>query len=375
MEGDIAEKMKNILCPLHNKKIHFLNLESAASQFFICSDCMSKNKRYCLDRMEYFVSVEDFRNMYLKKMRKELDIIRESIGSNVSHIENHIQNGEVSIEQDFERLSKALIDHIKIRVRECKNSVLTRFRDSNRSNLKSLDHLKGQIDEMLDEGNGIISRLNQTLNRQIENNSVLQGLLQGRLRFTLELLDKKRAYQGTVDQLRLLSTSFSFKDLVCEYRMEDARYENLLRSMKDQISNVFYKNVGTDDFRDEVIKKSSKAVKELKIESNEVFESPDFDKLKKSKLNLVGSYQTAKHSSHHVLCATTLSNAFLVTGHSDSTFKIWFMNPGYFQTSFTAVGMKAVAAKDLIEEEFSKKKKTSGAKAFQLVVLSLIRYS
>lgn len=138
--------------------------------------------------------------------------------------------------------------------------------------------------------------------------------------------------------------------------------------MKEQISNVFYKHVGTDDFRDEVIKKSSKAVKELKIESIDVFESPDFDKVKKSKLSLVGSYQTAKHSSHHVLCASTLSDSFMVTGHSDSTFKIWLMNPSYFQTPFTAAGSKHVAGKDLIDEDFSKKKKTAGSKAFQLVV-------
>lgn len=179
MDTEVAEKMKNILCPVHNKKIQFLNLESSATQFFICSDCLTKNKRYCLDRMEYFVTIEDFKNVYLRKMRKDLDVVRESIGSNVSHIENHIQNGEISIEQDFDRLGKTLIDHIKTKVREIKNTIMSRFRDNNRNNLRTLDQLKLQITDMLDEGNGVMVRLNQTLNRQIENNGVLQSLLQG----------------------------------------------------------------------------------------------------------------------------------------------------------------------------------------------------
>lgn len=181
MDSDIAEKMKNILCPVHNKKIQFLNLESSAAQFFICADCLTKNKRYCLDRMEYFVTVEDFKNNYLKKMKKELDHIAESIGGNVSHIENHIKNGEVSIEQDFDKIARLLVDHVKLRVRECKNSIISKFRESNKTNLKKLEELKHKITEMLDDNSGVVSKLNKTLNRQIENNGVLQTLLEGNL--------------------------------------------------------------------------------------------------------------------------------------------------------------------------------------------------
>lgn len=178
MDSDIAEKMKNILCPIHNKKIQFLNLESSAAQFFICADCLTKNKRYCLDRMEYFVTIEDFKNNYLKKMKKELDHVAESIGGNVTHIENHIKNGEVTIEQDFEKISKILVDHIKLRIRECKTTVLAKFRESNKNNLRKLEELKVKITDMLDDGNGVISKLNRTLNRQIENNGILQTLLE-----------------------------------------------------------------------------------------------------------------------------------------------------------------------------------------------------
>lgn len=183
----------------------------------------------------------------------------------------------------------------------------------------------------------------------------------------IELLDKKKSYQETSDQLKLLSTNFTFKDLVCEYKLEETKYETLIRNMKDQISSMFYKHIGTDDFKDEVIKKSNKGIKDLKIESHDLFESSDFNKLKKSKLHHVGSFQTAKHSSHHVLCADIMSNSFLVTGHSDSTFKIWYMSPHYFQTQFSAVHLKVFQGKDLIEEEFDKKKKNSGQKAFELV--------
>ena len=131
--------------------------------------------------MEFFVTIEDFKNAYLKKIKKELDHINESIGGNVNHIQNHIKNGEITIEQDFEKITKVLVDHIKLRVRECKSNILTKFRESNKSNLKRLEDLKGKIGNMLDEGNGVISLLNRTLNRQIENNGVLQTQLESNL--------------------------------------------------------------------------------------------------------------------------------------------------------------------------------------------------
>lgn len=164
-----------------------------------------------------------------------------------------------------------------------------------------------------------------------------------------------------------MSTNFTFKDLVSDYKMGEQKFENVTKNIKDQINAVFYKNLGSDEFKDETIQKSVKAVKELKLENKNVFETTDFDKLKKAKLSQVGSFQTSKHSSHHILSMVNLNDSFLITGHSDSTFKIWFLNPSYFQTPFATPGIKAVGSKDLVEEEFIKGKKSGSSKPFELV--------
>jgi hypothetical protein len=165
-----------------------------------------------------------------------------------------------------------------------------------------------------------------------------------------------------------MSSSFTFKDLVCEYKMGEQKFENVAKNIKDQINAVFYKNLGSDEFKDETIQKSMKAVKELKLENKGVFEVSDFEKLKKGKLSLVGGFQTSKHSSHHILSMAHLNETFLVTGHSDSTFKIWFLNPSYFQTPFATPGIKAVGSKDLAEEDFIKGKRGGSSKPFELVI-------
>ena len=179
MDSDIAEKMKNILCQDHNKKIQFLNLEMGARTFFICADCLTKNKKYCIDKMDYFVSIEDFKSVYLNRMKRELEQLKENISTTQIQIENHIKNGETNIEDQYENMIKVLTQHIKNVVRAYKQSLIQKFRDAHRTNLKALEVTTEQINMMLDDNSGILKRLDNTMNRQIENSAVLQKLLQG----------------------------------------------------------------------------------------------------------------------------------------------------------------------------------------------------
>ena len=66
-----------------------------------------------MEKMDFFVSIEDFRNTYLKRFKKELDLIKDSIATHVVHIENHTKDGETSIEEDYEKMIKILSQYIK----------------------------------------------------------------------------------------------------------------------------------------------------------------------------------------------------------------------------------------------------------------------
>ena len=72
--------------------------------------------------------------------------------------------------------------------------------------------------------------------------------------------------------------------------MDDQKFDHMTRNMKDHINAVFFKHIGSDEYKDDIIQRSNKSIKELKIESRSLFESMDFDKLKKAKMALVGSY-------------------------------------------------------------------------------------
>ena len=58
-----------------------------------------------------------------------------------------------------------------------------------------------------------------------------------------------------------------------------------------------------------------------------------------------------------------IDKSYVVTGHSDSTFKIWMLNPDFFETPFISK-----QAKPIKPDDFLKKSKLS-QRPFQLVGL------
>lgn len=173
--------------------------------------------------------------------------------------------------------------------------------------------------------------------------------------------------------MKLLSTSFSLKDLVCEYHMDNVKFEGLTKNLKEQVNFTFFKLLGSEEFKKDVVHKPIKSIKEIKIETAGLFECNDFEKAKKSKLKLIGAYQTSKHSSHHILSATMMNKSYIITGHSDSTFKVWNLNPSYFNTPQASASIKPIASKDLLGDDVAKQQK-GGHKPFDLVSHSKFSY-
>ena len=87
----------------------------------------------------------------------------------------------------------------------------------------------------------------------------------------------------------------------------------------------------------------------------------EYEKYYAPQLKSIGAFETSKHSSHHVLSSCMIENGYIVTGHSDSTFKIWMLNPDYFDTPFLSKRNKPLRAVD-----FKRRTKTTH-RPFQLV--------
>lgn len=69
--------------------------------------------------------------------------------------------------------------------------------------------------------------------------------------------------------------------------------------------------------------------------------------LTKSKLKPIVQVQMSNHSSHHILSSCKVHDLYFVTGHTDSTFKIWGFNPDFFVTSHSKGSGKQLRVYDL----------------------------
>lgn len=147
--------------------------------------------------------------------------------------------------------------------------------------------------------------------------------------------------------MKLLSSSFSAKDIECEYVLDKQKYNGLVSRLKERLGQGLAGVLGNEEFRDEVVRKPIKTIKDIKARSTPVFEASKFEELKSSALSYLGGFEMSKHASHHVLSSCLINGAYLATGHADSTLRIWQLNPLYFDTPFSSVAQKKVSNEEI----------------------------
>ena len=178
MNLDFIERLNNVLCPLHHKKIQFMCMADDAKQFFICPDCMVKEKKFVVENIDFLVSVEDFKQNFLKKMQSEMSVMSESVERHISHMENHIKDNTLNIEEDFGKLEQVINQYVKTMLKSYKTKLVSKFQESNKENKRSLDTLKSQISEMTAEFQSNMNALQSVLINKIENASAIQAIMQ-----------------------------------------------------------------------------------------------------------------------------------------------------------------------------------------------------
>lgn len=130
--------------------------------------------------------------------------------------------------------------------------------------------------------------------------------------------------------------------------MEPPSLITLTNRLKERVGHSLSSILASDEFKEDVVRKPSRNIKDLKIKNVSVLEVGRIDQYKNSALKYLGAFELAKHSSHHVLSSCMVNGVFMATGHADSTFRLWLLNPQYFDTSFTTAGQKIVSSEEVL---------------------------
>lgn len=150
-----------------------------------------------------------------------------------------------------------------------------------------------------------------------------------------------------LQDIKIMSSNFSTSDIISDYNMDKKELTKLGARVKDRISAAISSILGNDEFRQEIVSKPLKTIKDIKIKTSPVFDYPKLDRLKTAGLKSLGAFELSKHASHHILSSCMINGVFLATGHADSTFKIWTLNPQFFDTPFTTNGQKKVSSEEI----------------------------
>lgn len=184
----------------------------------------------------------------------------------------------------------------------------------------------------------------------------------------------------TIKDLRIMTTNITFKDIECEYVMEKPELITLSNRLKERVGQAMSSILATEDFKAEVVRKPNRNIKDVRSKPSSLMEVGKLDKYKSASLKYLGAFELSKHASHHVLSSCLINGVFMATGHVDSTFKLWLLNPQYFETTFTSVGHKIVTSDEILLSgtgsgttgNFKKKETTEMKPDSQVLPLELV---
>lgn len=342
MPGESVDKLANILCAVHNRKIQFINIGADQQQLFICSDCLKKNKQFCIENINDFVSVDEFKNEYMREVAREMDNLKAVVSNQQAHIANHMKEQTQKIEEDFEGIKDTLVQYVKSTVNGLKSQLVKRLVDLNTQNSKSLNGVSDRLSEMMETSAVIQKELNSALVTSIQDTSKLQRII-------IEFLIAQKEFSANLKDMKIVGSNFASKEIVCDYTLDKHSKINVINRIKEKINSACGSIIGGEEFLSKAVQKPTKNIKDIRYKHSNIMEMPRFSTLKETpSLKYLGQFELARHASHHVLSSCLVNGVFLATGHLDSSFKLWLLNSQFFETPFSSKLKPAISCEEMM---------------------------
>ena len=343
------EKLKQALHPIAEKRIQQMSTATNNPLFFISNAELPKNPDEMINFQNCFVSADEQKYVYLKDLAKEINETQNTAAAQIRHIENSFLEQTIAMESDMKRVENYLVDFIKKLVEKYKEGIKAKLSEANQINLRPMFEIRDKILEMKTEGSELIRKLNSNLFPQIVLTEEKKVSLQ-------QDLNQIQQYYEEIKKVKNVANNVSFEQLVVNWNLPEDDLKTAQSKTRLDFHESFEKTFSNMDFINTIISKPEKVVSGIDIyESLQVYKASDYKSLVDSKIKPIGAFELSKHTSHHVHCSYLLNENIMLTGHSDCTFKIWGLNPDYFN-SRSLVPKKNTMQKSTKMEDLSEKK-------------------
>lgn len=151
-----------------------MSMAENSKNFFVCTTCLTKDRLVISKDLDSLVSIDDFKHRYVHQMLEEMSVMGGIIKTNLNHMENSMRNTGFQIEEDFKKIEENLISFIKSVIKTHKSTLISKYKESNEKNQKSLLSLANQISEMINSNEETLDELCRLLNTRIEDSESIK---------------------------------------------------------------------------------------------------------------------------------------------------------------------------------------------------------
>ena len=324
--------------------------------FYVTADKGDKPQKDMAQSPSNLVSMDDFKQVYLKQLLNDLNLTKQSFDNQINHIENHKADQLIEINHDMLRIENVLFDSIKKFMAKYKEAVVNKYEEALNTNLVPMMNLRHQLSNMRVDGEKDVEELCTLLNKETNFDDETTPKIQ-------DLIGKCQNYNEILEKIKSFTCNVGYDDITANYSLTEETLKTNLTEARNSMNDVFAKNFSTEEFFKTMISRPRKTLSDPVTNEHSAFKVNDFKDLLKSELKNVLAMDVSSHSNHHIQSSCKVVDQFLVTGCSDCTFKVWSLNVDYFMTPMN----KTIGSK-VKTEDFNNPRKR--AKPLKLVFTS-----
>lgn len=272
MSSDKLEILKKNLHPISQKNVQLLFTSTNYPMFYVTADQSSKTPNEMAGSPTNFVSMDDFKLVYLKQLLNDLTLTTAKFDNQIKHIENHKEEQLISINHDMLRIENVLVDSIKKFMAKYKEAVINKYEEAINTNMVPMKNLRHQLSEMKKDGEKDVLELNEMLSPQTNFDEGTTAQIQ-------EKINKCQNYNEILEKIKGFTCNVGYNDITANYSLTEEHLKENLTDTRNLFHDDFAKNFSTEEFFNKMISKPKKTLSDPVVFCGSAFKVKDFKAL------------------------------------------------------------------------------------------------
>ena len=325
MDSDLSyQKLANLTCSIHNKRIQLFCTADSCEKTFICADCLVIDKAHVAIHLDGFCSTEDYRNKVVTNLFQRFTEALSKVTNLQGEINNSVEELATSLQKEVSMVQDRTVgmivdffDSLKVKM-----SGLARQKYHNFE--KSLEELRAELEKTRENSIEFLENLRQVLSENSSNNQIAEQIrfFNDKRHFDRSLLGRVENITNFINENAKINQTRNSAQHI--FKINGVAFEALSNEIATKTKEFLDNAMEDNNLIKDIIAKPPFSINRLSLSYLTIPEISKFNDVQH--LERLNAFDMTSHPSVRILATLLVENKYIFLGSSDQKYRGYFIN-------------------------------------------------